>query len=117
MASLKSIRQAYGDHLVYSNLSLEVEKQERIALVGPNGAGKSTLLKILASLVPIEDGDRELGHNVSVGYFSQQRVEVLNLEQSVLMRLWKVRIQVSTNKMPVPYWVLSFFGGMMFSKK
>ncbi len=84
VASLKSIRQAYGDHLVYSNLSLEVEKQERIALVGPNGAGKSTLLKILASLVPIEDGDRELGHNVSVGYFSQQRVEVLNLEQSVL---------------------------------
>ena len=84
VASLKSIRQAYGDHLVYSNLSLEVEKQERIALVGPNGSGKSTLLKILASLVPIEDGDRKLGHNVSVGYFSQQRVEVLNLEQSVL---------------------------------
>ena len=84
VATLKSIRQAYDDHLVYSDLNLKVEKQERIALVGPNGAGKSTLLKILASLVPIEDGDRELGHNVSVGYFSQQRVEVLNLEQSVL---------------------------------
>ena len=84
VATLKSIRQAYDDHLVYSDLNLKVEKQERIALVGPNGAGKSTLLKILASLIPIEDGDRELGHNVSVGYFSQQRVEVLNLEQSVL---------------------------------
>ncbi|MEG3605024.1 MAG: ATP-binding cassette domain-containing protein, partial [Verrucomicrobiota bacterium] len=78
------VRQAYGDHLVYSDLSLEVEKQERIALVGPNGAGKSTLLKILAELVPIEGGKRELGHNVSVGYFSQQRVEVLNLERSVV---------------------------------
>ena len=84
VATLKNVRQAYGDHLVYSDLNLEVEKQERIALVGPNGAGKSTLLKILASLVPIEDGVRELGHNVSVGYFSQQRVEVLNLERTVV---------------------------------
>ena len=84
VATLGEVRQAYGDHLVYSDLNLEVEKQERIALVGPNGAGKSTLLKILAELVPIEGGKRELGHNVSVGYFSQQRVEVLNLERSVV---------------------------------
>ena len=84
VATLGEVRQAYGDHLVYSDLNLEVEKQERIALVGPNGAGKSTLLKILAELVPIESGKRELGHNVSVGYFSQQRVEVLNLERSVV---------------------------------
>lgn len=84
VATLKSVRQAYDDHLVYSNLNLEVEKHERIALVGPNGAGKSTLLKILANLVEIEEGSRELGHNVSVGYFSQQRVEVLNLERSVV---------------------------------
>jgi ATP-binding cassette subfamily F protein 3 len=69
---------------VYESLDLEVEKQERIVLVGPNGAGKSTLLKILAELVPIEAGERELGHNVEVGYFSQQRVDVLNVERSVL---------------------------------
>ena len=84
VATLSQVRQAYGEHLVYSDLNLEIEKQERIALVGPNGAGKSTLLKILANLVPIQGGTHELGHNVSVGYFSQQRVEVLNLERSVV---------------------------------
>jgi len=84
VATLQGIRQAYGDHVVYTDLHLEVEKQERIALVGPNGAGKSTLLKILSDLVPIAGGKRELGHNVSVGYFSQQRVEVLDLERSVI---------------------------------
>jgi len=84
VATLSQVRQAYGEHLVYESLDLEVEKQERIVLVGPNGAGKSTLLKILADLVPIEDGKREIGHNVEVGYFSQQRVDVLDVERSVL---------------------------------
>ncbi|MEC8219195.1 MAG: ATP-binding cassette domain-containing protein, partial [Verrucomicrobiota bacterium] len=74
----------YGEHVVYQNLNIEVEKKQRIVLVGPNGAGKSTLLKIIAEIIPIEAGTRELGHNVSVGYFSQQRVEVLNMERSIL---------------------------------
>jgi len=84
VATLSQVRQAYGDHLVYRELSLEIEKQERISLVGPNGAGKSTLLKILAGLVPLEAGSRELGHHVAPGYFSQQRVETLDLEQTVV---------------------------------
>ncbi|MEO0509947.1 MAG: ABC-F family ATP-binding cassette domain-containing protein [Verrucomicrobiota bacterium] len=84
VATLENVDQAYGDHQVYSSLNLKVEKGQRIVLVGPNGAGKSTLLKILAELVPIQAGSQELGLNVSVGYFSQQRVEVLDLERTVL---------------------------------
>jgi ATP-binding cassette subfamily F protein 3 len=84
VATLKNVRQAYGEHVVYTDLSQQIEKGERIVLVGPNGAGKSTLLKILSELIPIQGGTRELGHNVSVGYFSQQRVDVLNLERTVL---------------------------------
>jgi len=84
VATLENVRQAYGDHLVYQNLNLRIEKGQRIVLVGPNGAGKSTLLKILAELVPIQGGSRELGHNVEVGYFSQQRVDVLDLNRTVL---------------------------------
>lgn len=82
--TLENIRQAYGDHIVYTDLSLVIEKQQRIVLVGPNGAGKSTLLKILADKVPIQSGSCEPGHNVSVGYFSQQRVDVLNMNHSVI---------------------------------
>ena len=83
VATLEKVRQAYGDHLVYPALNLRIEKGERIVLVGPNGAGKSTLLKILADLVAIEAGSREIGHNVNVGYFSQQRVDVLDLNRTV----------------------------------
>jgi len=84
VATLDSVLQSYDDHIVYRDLSLQIEKGERIVLVGPNGAGKSTLLKILSEQIPIQGGTRELGHNVSVGYFSQQRVDVLNIERTVL---------------------------------
>ncbi|MDE0577118.1 MAG: ABC-F family ATP-binding cassette domain-containing protein, partial [Opitutales bacterium] len=84
VATCKNAHQAYGDLVVYKDLNLEIEKHQRIVLVGPNGAGKSTLLKILGGIVPIQSGSCELGHNVEVGYFSQQRVEVLNLERTAL---------------------------------
>jgi ATP-binding cassette, subfamily F, member 3 len=84
VATCKKVHQAYGELIVYQDLNLEIEKHQRIVLVGPNGAGKSTLLKILGGMVPIESGTCELGHNVEVGYFSQQRVEVLDLERTAL---------------------------------
>ncbi|MDP4694284.1 MAG: ATP-binding cassette domain-containing protein, partial [Opitutales bacterium] len=84
IATLEKVDQAYGDHVVYTDLSMQIEKGQRIVLVGPNGSGKSTLLKILSGAVPIQAGTSDLGHNVSVGYFSQQRVEILNVERTVL---------------------------------
>jgi len=81
---LENVRQAYGEHVVYEDLSLTVERGERTVLVGPNGAGKSTLLKILAGMLPLEAGTRTEGHNVSVGYFAQHRTDSLDVTRTVL---------------------------------
>ena len=117
VATLNKVRQAYGAHMVYENLNLEIEKLERIVLVGPNGAGKSTLLKILAELVPIESGERELGHQVSVGYFSQQRVDLLNLENTVLDEaMQKVKTQVHTQDIRGMLGTFLFRGDDVFKK-
>ncbi len=93
--TLKEVRHAYGDLVVYESLDFEAERGQRTVLVGPNGAGKSTLLKLLAGVLPVQDGERQLGHNVRVGYFSQHRVEMLNVRHTVLESVLDVPEPVS----------------------
>ena len=82
--ALKDVDHAYGDVVVYRGLNFHAERGQRTVLVGPNGAGKSTLLKLLGGVLPVQQGTREPGHNVRVGYFSQTRIDVLNAKHTVL---------------------------------
>jgi ATP-binding cassette subfamily F protein 3 len=91
VVELEHVEQAYGDHVVYRDLNFEAERGQKIVLVGPNGAGKSTLLKILADVIPIQGGKRELGSNVYPGYFAQNRSENLKLDLTVLENVMELR--------------------------
>ncbi len=88
---LEHVRQAYGDFVVYENLNFTAERGQGIVLIGPNGAGKSTLLKILAGVIPIQGGARELGSNVVPGYFAQNRLDNLNPEATVFENVMELR--------------------------
>jgi ATP-binding cassette subfamily F protein 3 len=88
---LQKVQQAYGDHVVYQDLNFEAERGQKIVLVGPNGAGKSTLLKILADVIPIQGGVRDLGSNVVPGYFAQNRGDNLKLDLTVLENVMELR--------------------------
>ncbi len=81
---LKQVSKSYGDIQVYKDFNFEITRQEKAVLVGENGAGKSTLLKILAGVAEVDSGQRILGHNAEIGYFSQTRTDVLNPENTVL---------------------------------
>ena len=89
--NLKNVQQAYGDHVVYRDLNFDAERGQKIVLVGPNGAGKSTLLKILADVIPIQGGERNLGSNVIPGYFAQNRGDNLKLDLTVLENVMELR--------------------------
>lgn len=82
--TLSGVHHAYGELVVYEHLDFEAQRGQRTVLVGPNGAGKSTLLKLLAGVMPVVRGVRELGYQVSVGYFSQHRTEMLGSSGTVL---------------------------------
>ena len=111
--TIENVSQAYGNHVVYRDLNLAVERGERIVLVGPNGSGKSTLLKMVAGVVPVRSGKLETGHNVHVGYFAQNRVENLNPAHTVLEELMEMR---AANSDITEQSARTLLGGFLFRK-
>lgn len=82
--TLHDVVKKYGDLTVFDGIDYEIERGDKIAVVGPNGAGKSTLIRILAGFEPITSGKRELGYNVTPGYFAQHQAEELNPKNTAL---------------------------------
>ena len=93
---LQDIHYSYDTNVVYRGMEFEAERGQRIVLVGPNGAGKSTLLKLLAGVLQVQGGSRELGLNVKSGYYAQYRVEMLRAERTVLEEALDTPQKVST---------------------
>ena len=71
------VRKAYGEHTVFSNVSLSIKRGEKVAFVGRNGEGKSTLVKCIMKEIPF-DGNLKVGHNVQIGYFAQNEAQMLD---------------------------------------
>jgi ATP-binding cassette, subfamily F, member 3 len=114
--TLENIHQAYGQHTVYAGMNFETERGERMVLVGPNGAGKSTLLKILAGVVPFQQGKRELGHNTKFGYYSQYRIDTLKPTRSVLEEAMDTPQQISEQTVRTVLGSFLFRGDEVFKK-
>jgi len=79
---MEEVEKRYGNHLVFSNVTLTIERGEKIAFVGKNGEGKSTLVKCIMQEI-VHGGRLELGHNVKIGYFAQNQAQLLEEEMTV----------------------------------
>ena len=104
------MRKCYEDHEVFRDLSLRIDKGDRIAVVGVNGAGKSTLARIIAGVEPLTDGTIDVGLNTVIAYFAQQQAEELDSSKTVLQEV-ESSIE-SANKDANPRGAL---GAMLFS--
>ncbi|MDI9605034.1 MAG: ABC-F family ATP-binding cassette domain-containing protein, partial [Bacteroidota bacterium] len=79
---MEGVSKSYGSHEVFSDVTLTIERGEKVAFVGKNGAGKTTLVKCIMG--EIEHGGKlKLGHNVKIGYFAQNQAQLLNEELTV----------------------------------
>jgi ATP-binding cassette subfamily F protein 3 len=65
------LSKSYGGQVLFRNLELVAEREQRVGIVGPNGSGKSTLLKIISGQIEPDSGEVEIGHNVQMAYFAQ----------------------------------------------
>ena len=83
---MEGVGKAYGDHVVFKNASLTIERGDKVAFVGRNGEGKSTLVKCIMNEIEHE-GTLTLGHNVQIGYFAQNQASLLDENLTVFQTI------------------------------
>ena len=84
--AIENVSKSYGDHVVFRNANLTIERGDKIAFVGKNGEGKSTLVKCIMKEIEHE-GTLTLGHNVMIGYFAQNQASLLDENLTVFQTI------------------------------
>src|SRR5579864_8114098 len=84
---IEDLQKSYGSRVIYEGFSLTIRRGERWAVMGKNGAGKTTLLKMIAGAAEPDAGIVRLGAALTMGYFAQQSLEVLDPDLTVLEQL------------------------------
>jgi ATP-binding cassette subfamily F protein 3 len=104
----EGVGKRYGDHLVFQNANLTLQRGEKIAFVGKNGEGKSTLVKAIMGEIDF-DGHLALGHNAMIGYFAQNQASLLNEDLTVFQTIDDVAVGDIRTK------IKDILGAFMFS--
>ena len=80
--TVTELSKSYGNHVVFKDANLVIERGQKVAFVGRNGEGKSTMVKAIMNEIDFK-GSMQLGHNVQIGYFAQNQASLLDEELSV----------------------------------
>jgi ATP-binding cassette subfamily F protein 3 len=75
---VKDLEKSYGDHLIFKDANIVIERGDKVAFVGKNGEGKSTMIKAIMKQIEINSGSVEIGHNAQIGYFAQNQASLLD---------------------------------------
>ena len=112
---MDGVGKTYGEHEVFKNASLTIERGDKVAFVGKNGEGKSTLVKCIMNEIN-HDGTLTLGHNVQIGYFAQNQASLLDENLTVFQTIDDVAKGDIRNKIRDLLGAF-MFGGEASSKK
>ncbi|MBP6587639.1 MAG: ABC-F family ATP-binding cassette domain-containing protein [Flavobacterium sp.] len=75
---VKEMSKSYGDHVVFKDANIVIERGQKVAFVGKNGEGKSTMIKAIMKEIGVDSGSMEVGHNAQIGYFAQNQAALLD---------------------------------------
>ncbi len=105
----ENLSQTFGDKTIFKNVSLEINRGQKVALIAPNGVGKTTLFNLLAKLLPLQTGTLEIGYNVNYAIFNQDQNKALDMNRTVLDNINQICPKAQEQK------VRSFLGSFLFS--
>ena len=109
VANFKNIFKNYSRIEVFKDMSLTIERGNKIGLVGRNGAGKSTLIKLLAGVENITKGKIEIGTGIKTAYYAQHQLEILESSDTVYESIYKNGNGLSETQ------IRTYLGGFLFS--
>jgi ATP-binding cassette, subfamily F, member 3 len=89
---VSELTKKYGDHVVFNNANMVIERGQKVAFVGKNGEGKSTMIKAIMGEIEYEGGKVEIGHNAQIGYFAQNQASLLDGEATVFDTIDRIAV-------------------------
>jgi ATP-binding cassette, subfamily F, member 3 len=99
----------YGDHVVFKDASMTIERGQKVAFVGKNGEGKSTMVKAIMGELKVNEGTLQVGHNSLIGYFAQNQASLLDEDLTVFQTIDHIAVGDIRTK------IKDILGGFMFS--
>ena len=84
--TVEELSKSFPQQKLFSNISFQIKRGERVALIGNNGTGKTTMLKILNGLLDADAGSFSLGAKVQIGYYDQEH-HVLHAEKTIFQEI------------------------------
>lgn len=106
---VEDLSKAYGDHVVFNNANMVIERGQKVAFVGKNGEGKSTMIKAIMGEIEHDSGKMEIGHNAKIGYFAQNQAALLDGESTVFDTIDRIAVGDIRTK------IKDMLGAFMFS--
>ena len=88
---VEGLSKKYGDHVVFKDANMVIERGQKVALVGKNGEGKSTMIKAIMGEIDFE-GKLEVGHNAQIGYFAQNQASLLDGEMTIFETIDQIAV-------------------------
>lgn len=106
---VKDLAKSYGDHVVFKDANIVIERGEKVAFVGKNGEGKSTMIKAIMKEIGIDSGSVEVGHNAQIGYFAQNQASLLDENATIFETIDNIAVgEIRTQ-------IKNILGAFMFS--
>ena len=95
---VEKLSKSYGDKKLFTNLSFDLKRGEKVALIGENGRGKTTFFKIIMDKIESDSGSKVLGANVNLGYYDQEQSN-LNLDKTIIDEVWDEFPELTTTEL------------------